>query len=132
MLNYGCAPDKAFQPSWYVQFLDNELHEGLTSVETNGFLPKPERFDAVGAHITRCTIHRRLLVADDNSGGIGITGATRDVIVEGCVWRNPLSSMRIEKSTADVLFRNNTFAGAVSGNDAAATKTAHSATVANP
>ncbi len=46
LLNYGCAPDKAFQPSWYVQFLDNELHEGLTSAETNGFLPKPERFGA--------------------------------------------------------------------------------------
>jgi hypothetical protein len=118
LLNYGCAPDKAFQPSWYVQFLDNELHEGLTSVETNGFLPKPERFDAVGAHITRCTIHRRLLVADDNSGGIAITGATRDVVVEDCIWRNPLSTMRIEKSTEGVLFRNNTFAGTVPDKDA--------------
>ena len=111
LLNYGCAPDKAFQPSWYVQFLDNELHEGLTSVETNGFLPKPERFGAPNAHITRCTIHRRLVVADDNSGGIAITGRTRDVIVEGCTLRNPLSTIRIENSAEDVLFRNNTLAG---------------------
>jgi hypothetical protein len=110
LLNYGCAPDKAFQPSWYVQFLDNELHEGLTSVETNGFLPKPERFDAPTAHITRCTIHRGLRVADDNSGGIAITGATRDVIVENCIWRNPFSTLRIENNVEGVLFRNNSFA----------------------
>ena len=104
LLNYGCAPDRAFQPSWYVQFLDNELREGRTSVETNGFLPKPERFDAPNAHITRCTIHRRTWVADDNSGGIAITGATRDVIVEDCVWQNPLSTLRIEASTKTCCF----------------------------
>ena len=66
-------------------------------------------------------------MADDNSGGIAITGATRDVVVEDCIWRNPLSTIRIEKSTEGVLFRNNTFAGAVpdkdTGNDAAATNT---------
>ena len=37
-------------------------------------------------------------------------GATRDVIVEDCVWRNPLSTLRIENSAEDVLFRNNVFA----------------------
>ena len=99
-----------------MQFLDNELHEGLTSVETNGFLPKPERFGAPNAHITRCTVHRRLVVADDNSGGIAITGRTQDVLVEGCKLHNPLSTIRIENSAEDVLFRNNTLAG----NDATA------------
>lgn len=128
LLNYGCAPANAFQPSWYVQFLDNELHEGLTSVETNGFLPKPERFGAVGAHITRCTIHRRLLVSDDNSGGIAITGATRDVVVEDCVWRNPLSSAQIERTTEGVLFRNNTFASPSSAASSESTTTERTAT----
>jgi hypothetical protein len=105
LLNYGCAPDNAFQPSWYVQFLDNELREGQTSVDTTGSVRNPQKFPCP---ITRCTIHRRHLLGEDNSGGISISGFTRDVIVEGCVLRHPLSTIRAQSEAKDVLLRNNT------------------------
>jgi hypothetical protein len=104
LLNYGCAPDHAFQPSWYVQFLDNELHEGQTSVDTTGSVRDQKRFPCP---ITRCTIHRRQLLGEDNSGDISVSGRTRDVIVEGCVLRHPASTIRVEREAEGVLLRNN-------------------------
>lgn len=104
LLNYGCAPDNAFQPSWYVQFLDNELHEGNTSLDTSGHVRDVAKFPCP---ITRCTISRRNVLGSDNSGGITVSGRTRDVIVEGCVLRNPMSTVRVQPEVRDVLLRNN-------------------------
>ena len=108
LLNYGCAPDNAFQPSWYVQFLDNELYEGQTSVDTTGSIRDPRKFPCP---ITCCTVHRRHLLAEDNSGDINISGFTRDVIVEGCVLRRPGSAIHVQKEAKDVLVRNNVVEG---------------------
>ncbi len=122
LLNYGCAPAAEFQPSWYVQYLDNELHEGRTSVETNGSIRDRERFPCP---ITRCTIQRRQVLDKDNSGGIEIQGAMRDVIVEGCVLGNPASTIRAGWRCPRRFFRNNTFAaGAASHYDGSALATA--------
>ncbi len=105
LLNYGCAPDRAFQPSWYVQFFDNELHEGQTSIDTTGSVRDPQKFPCP---ITRCTIHRREVVGEDNCGDITVSGHTRDVIVEGCVLRHPASTIRAASEAQGVLLRNNT------------------------
>lgn len=105
LLNYGCAPDNAFQPSWYVQFLDNELREGQTSVDTTGSIRNPAKFPCP---ITRCTINRRQLLGEDNSGDITVSGFTRDVIVEGCTLRHPSSTIRVRDEAKGVLVRDNT------------------------
>ncbi len=105
LVNYGLAQRNVLQPSWYVQYFDNELHEGQTSADTTGSVRDPQKFTCP---ITRCTIHRRHLLAEDNSGGITVSGFTRDVIVEGCVLRHPMSAIRTQSEAKDVLLRNNT------------------------
>ena len=64
--------------------------------------------DFAGA-ITRCTIHRRHVVAEDNCGGVGISGRVRDVIVDGCVFRNPANLIRVDGEAQGVLLSNNRF-----------------------
>jgi hypothetical protein len=108
LLNYGCAPKDAFQPSWYVQYFDNELYQGQTSVDTTGSIHDHDRFPCP---ITCCTVHRRHVLGEDNSGGISVGGYTRDVIVEGCILRHPSSAIRAEGDAQGVLFRNNVFEG---------------------
>jgi hypothetical protein len=44
LLNYGLAQGNVFQPSWYVQYFDNELHEGQTSADTRGSVRDPQTF----------------------------------------------------------------------------------------
>jgi len=107
LLNYDCQTDKAFQPSWYVQYFDNELHEGLSSIETTGSIRRPRDFPCP---ITRCTVHRRAISHDDNSGSITVGGATRDVIVEGCQLRHPAGMIQSKPEAQGVLLRNNTTA----------------------
>jgi len=87
-----------------VQYFDNELHEGQTSADTTGSSRDPREFTCP---ITRCTIHRRQILAEDNSGDISISGSTRDVIVEGCILRNPASSIITRSEAQGVLLRNN-------------------------
>ena len=106
LLNYGCAPRDAFQPSWYVQYLDNELSEGHTSADTTGSTRDRQKFPCP---ITRCTIHRRHRFDADNSGSVTIGGNVRDAIVEGCTLRHPLSTIRAEGEAEGILFRNNAF-----------------------
>ncbi len=104
LLNYGCQTDQAFQPSWYVQFLDNQLWEGQTSIDTTGSVRDRAKFPCP---ITRCTINRGNLLGGDNSGDISVSGCTRDVIVEGCVLRFPTSQIRVSSDPKDVLLRKN-------------------------
>ncbi|MEI8372837.1 MAG: hypothetical protein WCJ35_08390 [Planctomycetota bacterium] len=106
LLNYGLTSRGNFQPSWYVQYLDNESHEGNTMLDTAGSIRDLKDFSGA---ITRCTIHRRHLVAADNCGGVGISGRTRDVVVEGCVFRHPANLIRVEGDAQGVVLRNNCF-----------------------
>ena len=36
LLNFGVTADGWFEPSWYVQYFDNEISEGQTGIESNG------------------------------------------------------------------------------------------------
>ena len=89
-----------------MQYLDNELYEGQTSADTTGSIRDRQKFPCP---ITRCTIHRRHVFGEDNSGGVTIGGHVRDAIVEGCTLRHPLSTIRAEGETQGILFRNNAF-----------------------
>jgi len=106
LLNYGLTTKGNYQPSWYVQYLDNEAHEGHTTFDTTGSVR-----DAADYHgpITCCTVHRRHLVGEDNSGGVGLSGRARDLIVEGCVLRHPVNTIRVDSEPKGVLLRNNRF-----------------------
>jgi hypothetical protein len=106
LLNYGCAPGKEIQPSWYVQFLDNEVAEGQTGIDTGGYV---KNRDLYAGPITRCTVHRRHTIAKDNGGSISIGGNARDVVVEGCVLQHPMSTIKADGDAQGLLFRNNTF-----------------------
>jgi hypothetical protein len=108
LLNYGLTAHGVFdfQPSWYVQYLDNEIHEGNTTMDTTGSIRGLKDFPGA---ITRATIHRRHVVAEDNCGGVGISGRTRDVIVEGCVFRNPANLIRVDGDAQGVVLSNNRF-----------------------
>ncbi len=108
LLNYGCAPKTEVQPSWYVQYLDNEILEGHTSVDTAGTVKNRGMYPGP---ITRCTIHRRHRLAKDNSGGIRISGDARDVVVEGCVLGHPMGTIRADDDSKGLLFRSNVFEG---------------------
>ncbi len=87
-----------------MQYLDNEAHEGLTTLDTTGSVR--DAGDYRGP-ITCCTLHRRDLLAEDNSGGISVSGRTRDVLVEGCVLHHPASTIRVDGEAKGVLLRNN-------------------------
>ena len=59
--------------------------------------------------ITRCVVHRRNILGKDNSGSIGIGGSVRDVVVEGCVLRHPMSTIKADGDAEGLVFRNNLF-----------------------
>lgn len=106
LLNYGLTSRGDYQPCWYVQYFDNEAHEGLTTLDTTGSVR--DAGDYRGP-ITCCTLHRRHLLAEDNSGGINVSGRARDVIVEGCVLRHAANAIRVDAEAEGVLLRNNRF-----------------------
>jgi hypothetical protein len=101
----GLRPVRSYSPSWYFQYFDNEFHEGNSWVRTSGGFsnrgPSP---------VTRCTVHRRHRLAEDDFGTITISKkGNLDVIVEGCELRNPHSTISVDDSER-VLLRNNRFA----------------------
>jgi hypothetical protein len=106
LVNYGLETDGDLLPSWYVQYLGNELLEGHTSADTTGSVRHPEQY---AGPITRCTVHRRNAWAGDNSGSITVSGRTRDALVEGCVLHHPLSVIRADGEASGLVFRKNTF-----------------------
>ena len=108
LLNYGLNLDNGHQPSWYVQYLNNDIYEGHTMVQTLGMTNR----NAAGLSanpITRATIHRNQHIHADNSGSLEIDGDATDVIVEHCVLENPRSTILANGHPASILFRENTF-----------------------
>jgi hypothetical protein len=92
-LVHGLVMKRGCFPSWCVQYLDNEISEGHTTIDTTGSSRDNEQYTGP---ITRGVIHRRHRLSKDNSGGISVSGRARDVIVEGCVRGHPMGTIRAE------------------------------------
>jgi hypothetical protein len=107
LMNYGLFTHNSYQPSWHVQYLDNRITEGQTKIATSGNGHKTD----YAFPLTSGAVHRRQIVASDNSGSIVIGGNLRDVIVEDCILQNPDSVIRTDGVAQGVLFRNNRFEG---------------------
>lgn len=103
LLNYGLASPQALLPNFNVQCFDNELSEGQGSIDVNGSVRPAGSFSG---QITQNVIHRRERLTEDNSGGIVVQGALREVIVEGCSAAHPASSIRVDRGPSGVLLRH--------------------------
>ena len=112
LLNYGLETDGHVQPSWFVQYLDNQLCEGQTGLDVTGSVRHRETYDGP---VTRCVIERRNSFAADNSGGISVGGHTRDVVVENCALHHADSLIRADGDATGLVFRNNTFVAGAPG-----------------
>jgi hypothetical protein len=97
------------QPSWFCQFLDNEIVEG------NGYGPVASSFATIGYDESgarpgprvRGTIFRRNRC--DNNASIAVGGLTADVLVEHCTIKHCDRGIVVQKSVDGVLLRENTF-----------------------
>ena len=97
------------QPSWFCQFLDNEIVEG------NGYGAVASSFGTVGfdesgarpGPLVRGAIFRRNRC--DNNASIAVRGLTADVLVEHCALRHCDRGIVVQPSTDGVLLRENTF-----------------------
>lgn len=104
LLNYGMASAEYLCPNVNVQFFDNELSEGQGSIVVNGSVRPTGAF---AGQVTQNVVHRRERLTADNSGGIVLQGALREVIVEGCSAAHPTSGIRVERGPGGVLLRRN-------------------------
>jgi hypothetical protein len=109
LLNYGLGTPGSLMPNLYVQYLDNDLGEGLCSADTSGSVRGGMNY---GGPVTRVTVQRRNHFAADNAGGVSVTGRCADVLVEGCRFEHPESTVRVDAAVRGVLLRANRFAGA--------------------
>ncbi len=91
-----------------MQYFDNRVCEGQTHVGSSGDGRKSDRYSGP---LTRWAVHRRQKLAADNSGGVSIGGDIRDVVVEDCALKNPVSAVKVDGAARGVLLRNNTFEG---------------------
>ena len=97
------------QPSWFCQFLDNEIVEG------NGYGKRSASFGTTGGDdpkvydgpLVRGTIFRRNLCR--NNASFSIAGATVDTLVEHCTVRDTDIGIKVGASAQGVLLRDNTF-----------------------
>ncbi len=100
-----------YQPSWYCQFLDNEILEG------NGYGHRGSSFGIVSydeakryeGALVRCTIYRRNVL--HNNARIVVGGQTEDTLVENCVMRDSDFGVTVKASARGTLLRKNTFEG---------------------
>lgn len=97
------------QPSWFCQFLDNEIVEG------NGYGHRSASFGTVGGDdpkvydgpLVRGTIFRRNICR--NNASFNINGATVDTLAEHCTVRDNDIGIKVGASAKGVLLRDNTF-----------------------
>ena len=108
LLNYGLKLPEGQQPSWRVQYLNNELFEGHTQVDTLSTYKVPAPYEGP---ITRYTIHRGTHLHADNSGSIKIGGNATDIIVEHSKLDHASGTICSDKDVSGVLFRDNEFGG---------------------
>jgi len=107
MLNYGLKHASGQQPSWRVQYLNNEIFEGHTLVETSSTTRTPNAFEGP---ITRWCVHRGTHLHKDNSGNIRVGGNAADTVIENCVFDHPAGFIENSKSAEGTLFRGNVIA----------------------
>ncbi len=99
------------QPSWFCQFLDNEILEGngyghrSATIGTGGY-DESKLFDGP---MVRGAIFRRNVCRNNTS--IVINGPTDDTLVENCVVNDTDVGIRIRPGTHGTVLRANTFQG---------------------
>ena len=108
LLNLGLRDPDGVLPSWYVQYLDNDVYEGKTLVQTTGDERNANVFSGTS---TRGAVHRRLHLHADNSGNLDVGGNATDVIMEHCRLDDARSAFSVGSDTGGVLLRGNVFAG---------------------
>ncbi len=106
LINYGVHSDDWYEPSWHVQFFDNQATEGRTDIELSG---GGRISPAFAGPLTRCTVHRRETLAADNSGNIRAHGRLEQGVIEHCVMKNPFGVIRVDGEPHGVLVRDNVF-----------------------
>jgi len=100
-----------YQPSWYCQFLDNEILEG------NGYGTRAASFGTIGSDeakafggaLVRGTVFRRNMLR--NNAGFSVGGMTEDTLVENNIVKNSESGVKVRASARGTLLRGNTFEG---------------------
>ena len=99
----------AIQPTWFSQFLDNEIVEG------NGYGPRTSSFatvayDETGGRpgpLVRGAVFRRNRC--DNNASIDITGLVADVLVEHCTVQHSDRGIVVARTARGVVLRENSF-----------------------
>jgi len=109
-LNYG-----GLQPTWFCQLLDNEILEGnsLMAKSVNS-APGDSSIAVTGQQIpglpvamARCTVVRHNHL--HSNARIELTGTVKDVVVEHNTIENASIGMKVEKTVAGALVRENKF-----------------------
>jgi hypothetical protein len=99
----------ALQPTWFSQFLDNEIVEG------NGYGFRSASFGTVAydetggrpGRLVRGVMFRRNHC--DNNASISIAGSVADALVEHCDVQHSERGIHVERGVSGVLLRENTF-----------------------
>jgi len=100
-----------YQPSWYCQFLDNEILEG------NGYGHRSASFGTLSSDETKAyngalvrgTVFRRNVL--HNNARFAVNGMTQDTLVENCVVRDCEVGIAVKATARGTLLRKNTFVG---------------------
>jgi hypothetical protein len=109
-LVWGLNPHSwGVQPSWFCQFLDNEIVEG------NSYGPRCARFgtlaydesDVFKGPLVRAVIFRRNICR--NNAGFVLDGAVTDALIEHNSVQNAEIAIQVSSATRGVLLRENTF-----------------------
>jgi hypothetical protein len=111
LLNMGLRLKDSVMPSWYIQYLDNDIYEGHTLVQATADMRNPDVFTGT---VTRFCIFRGDHIHADNSGSMDIGGNVQDAIIEGCEMDNPASHIQVDQDTSRVLIRTNHIAAPAS------------------
>jgi len=106
MLNYGLKLESGQQPSWRVQYIDNQIHQGHTLIESSSPYKAGQAYEGP---ITRWCVHRGTQVFKDNSGNIKVGGNAADTLVEDCVFEHPAGFIENSKNATGSVFRRNKF-----------------------
>lgn len=109
LLNYGLRQKDGVHASWYIQYIDNQIHEGYTQLEISSDQREHELYHGT---VTRYCVQRGAHLHPDNSGLISVKGMATDVIVEGSTLDHLRNEIFVDKNTAGVLLRNNKFPAA--------------------
>lgn len=100
-----------YQPSWYCQFIDNEILEGngyghrSASLGTVGY----DETKAFDGPLVRGAIFRRNVL--HNNASISIAGVTEDTLVENNIVKNSDKGIVVKASARETLLSGNTFEG---------------------